>query len=135
MHPSPAKFQDNINILIVLKKSMESHHICMVQTAMDSYFLRQFILLIVLGHQFLGDNFTSIHIASLCICYFITLCKTTLEGKKGKLFNFKDLESKPLNQSIEIKFQFKKALCMATKMKQKNRLLPFQRICLFCMLR
>jgi len=48
---------------------------------MNCYFLRQLILLIVLGHQFFGDNFTSIHIASLRICYLVTLCKTSLEEK------------------------------------------------------
>jgi hypothetical protein len=48
---------------------------------MNSYFLCQFILLIVLGHQLLGDNFTSIHIVGLNVGYLVALCKTTLVEK------------------------------------------------------
>jgi hypothetical protein len=48
---------------------------------MNSYFLRQLIFLVVLGHQLLGDNFTSINTAGLRIRYLVTFCKTTLVEK------------------------------------------------------
>jgi hypothetical protein len=77
-HPFLAQFQHDVDIIVIIKETMESNNISMVQRLMDLNFLGHFGLLIMLHHQFLGYNFSGISLVRGNIDYFVAFCKSTL---------------------------------------------------------
>lgn len=89
-----AQFQHNVHIAVIIEKAQKSHHIRMIQRFMNLNFLRHFVSLIMLHHQFFWHNFTSIRFICLHILNCIAFCKTTLFEKWRKRKTEREREKK-----------------------------------------
>lgn len=76
----------NIDIIWIIKETMKTNDISMLQRLMDLNFLSHFLLLISFHHELLRDNFSSENITVRHILDLITLCKSSLYDEKRIIF-------------------------------------------------
>lgn len=80
-YPSLAELQDNVDVAIVLKKSMEPNDMLVVETFVDVYFLNHLFPRVVLQQKFFRDNFSRKNETGLDVCYLVAFRKSTLTEK------------------------------------------------------
>lgn len=73
-----AQFQNYVNVGGIVEEAEKSHDIGMLERFVDLNFLGHFLLLVVLGHQFLGDDFAGINTAATNVFDFVAFGEATL---------------------------------------------------------
>lgn len=79
-YPSLAELQDDINKIVVLKETVETHNVLMFKTTMNGDFLGHFVFLVGLDQKLLRDYLASKDMPSVNVGQLIAFCKTTLHN-------------------------------------------------------
>jgi len=77
-YSSLAEFQNNVNVSIILKKSVESNDVLVIETLVNVNFLNDFFPGVVLQEQLFRDHFSRKHFVRLHVRYLVAFCESTL---------------------------------------------------------
>lgn len=76
--PLLAQLQHDVDIERVIEEAVEADNVLVVQRLVNLNFLGHFLLLIVLHHQLLRDDFSGVSVAGLNIHNLVAFCEPAL---------------------------------------------------------